>query len=68
METIPLGQVLRIYMLMQGAHIAAMYIEFFSHGGVEERLKDLKCRIEEPVLIDYMQGRSAQGHGCLEYT
>lgn len=52
-------------MLVQGAHIAAMYKEVFPHIGIQEGFKYLEGRIEEPVLVNNMQGSGAKGHRSL---
>lgn len=52
-------------MLVQGAHIAAVYKEVFPHIGIQEGFKYLEGRIEEPVLVNNMQGSGTKGHRSL---
>lgn len=55
-SNLPLGEILGIDVLVQGAHITAVYKEVFPHIGIQEGFKYLEGRIEEPVLINNMQG------------
>lgn len=62
----PLGEILGVDMFVEGAHITAMNIKSLPHGGIEKGLKHLKGGIKDPVLIDNMQGGSANRHGSLQ--
>lgn len=63
---LPLGEILGIDVLVQGAHISAVYKEVFPHIGIQEGFKYLEGRIEEPVLVNNMQGSRTKWHRSLQ--